>query len=66
MKHIPNSEKRGGCTQDYLWEWLHEQSPCDWETDPFETNEKGTSIFFWTKDNRDSGEEQQVHLILIP
>ena len=25
------------CTPDQLWEWLHENSPCEWETDVVES-----------------------------
>ena len=39
-------------TPDQLWEWLHENSPCEWETDVVESellNNGSTVIIFATK-----------------
>ncbi len=41
------------CTPDQLWEWLHENSPCEWETDVVESellNNGSTVIIFATKE----------------
>jgi hypothetical protein len=40
-------------TPDQLWEWLHENSPCKWETDVVESellNNGSTVIIFATKE----------------